>query len=130
MFWIILNPSAGNGKARKEYFKIKRFLKSSGVKFDIILTKGPGDALEIARNCPLDGDAAVVAAGGDGTCNEVINGLLTNREPPAKPPLFGILPLGRGNDFAYSAGASGGLDQALKLLAGRKISPPVSMARS
>ena len=116
MFWIILNPRAGNGKAQKEYPNIKRFLKNSGVQFDIMLTKGPGDALEIARNCPLDGDAIVVAAGGDGTCNEVINGLLTHREPPAKPPLFGVLPLGRGNDFAYSAGASSGLNQALRLL--------------
>jgi diacylglycerol kinase (ATP) len=105
--WIILNPIAGKGMAIKRYPVIEEFLKKAGQNFEIFLTKGPGDALEIARNCP-PGDA-VVAAGGDGTCNEVANGLLTRAHPPAEPPLFGLLPIGRGNDFSSSAGIPGDL---------------------
>ena len=96
--WVILNPIAGKGKALKQLPKIERFLRESGRDFEIYLTKGPGDALETVLNLPLGAGDVVVAAGGDGTCNEVVNGLL--RRPPAgAPPLFGILPIGRGNDF-------------------------------
>jgi YegS/Rv2252/BmrU family lipid kinase len=87
------------------------------------MTKGPGDAIEIVRNYPLDGDTAVVAAGGDGTCNEVVNGLLTRKDPLPFPPLFGHLPIGRGNDFSYTALGPVDLEKALEILIQRKTSP-------
>ena len=112
---IILNPTAGKGKAAKRYPKIERFLRESGRDFEIYLTKGPGDALETVRNMPLGADDVTVAAGGDGTCNEVVNGLLT-RPPASSPPLFGILPIGRGNDFSYTPGIPEDIEKALQLL--------------
>jgi YegS/Rv2252/BmrU family lipid kinase len=119
--WIILNPIAGKGKAIQRYPKIEEFLKKSGQNFEIILTKGPGDALEIARNCPPED--VVAAAGGDGTCNEVVNGLLSRRIPPAGPPFFGLLPIGRGNDFSSSAGIPEDLEDSLNLLLQKKSRP-------
>jgi len=119
---IILNPTAGKGKAAKQQPKIERFLKESGRAFEIYLTKGPGDALERVRDMPLGVDDAVVAAGGDGTCNEVVNGLLT-RPPASKPPLFGILPIGRGNDFSYTPGIPADIDKALQLLIDANVRP-------
>jgi YegS/Rv2252/BmrU family lipid kinase len=120
---IILNPVAGHGTAVKEYPRIEQFLKGKGEDFEILLTQAPGDALEIARTYPLDKDTLAVAAGGDGTCNEVVNGLLTRAEAPAEPPLFGVLPIGRGNDFAYSARVPHNLEQALEIMVGRHHSP-------
>jgi YegS/Rv2252/BmrU family lipid kinase len=122
-FWIILNPTAGKGKAAKQYPKIERFLQERGRQFEILLTRGPGDALDMARNLPLGADDAVVAAGGDGTCNEVVNGLLTRQTPPAQPPIFGILPIGRGNDFSSTPGIPENVEQALEILTGRKLRP-------
>lgn len=58
-------------------------------------TKGPGDATEIARNVSTKSDV-VVAIGGDGTCNEVINGLMLHPNPKI---VFGVIPNGTGNDF-------------------------------
>ncbi|GHU02232.1 diacylglycerol kinase [Spirochaetia bacterium] len=120
---IILNPIAGKGTALREFPKIDAFLRDKKEDYEIILTKGPGDAIEIARNYPLNRDTAVVAAGGDGTCNEVVNGLLTRREPPDFPPLFGHLPIGRGNDFASTAQIPTDLVKALELLIQRKTTP-------
>jgi YegS/Rv2252/BmrU family lipid kinase len=122
-FIVILNPVAGKGKAIKKYPKIDRFLKERHVEYEIILTRGPGHALEIARNIPGGNGTAVVAAGGDGTNNEVINGLLSRKEPAAEPPLFGLIPAGRGNDFAFSARIPEDLDQALEILIQKRISP-------
>jgi YegS/Rv2252/BmrU family lipid kinase len=113
---VILNPIAGKGKALKEYPKIDRYLKDRKVDYEIVLTKGPGHALEIAGNRPADDGTVIVAAGGDGTNNEVINGLLTRMEVPPEPPLFGIIPVGRGNDFAYSARIPGDINRALDIL--------------
>ncbi|GHT55176.1 diacylglycerol kinase [Spirochaetia bacterium] len=120
---VILNPIAGKGKALTAYLKIEEFLRNHGENYEIILTKGPGDAIEIARNYPIDQDTAVVAAGGDGTCNEVVNGLLTRQEPLPFPPLFGHLPIGRGNDFSYTARIPDDLEKALEILIQRKTVP-------
>ena len=114
--WIILNPVAGKGKAAKQYPAIRDFLHGRGRPFEIIQTTGPGDALDIVRDLPLGEDDVTVAAGGDGTCNEVANGLLTRKTPPARPPLFGILPIGRGNDFSSTPGIPEDLTQALEIL--------------
>jgi YegS/Rv2252/BmrU family lipid kinase len=65
----------------------------------------------------------VVAAGGDGTCNEVANGLLTRNPKLTYPPIFGILPIGRGNDFSSTAGVPVEIEKALEMLIGRKTRP-------
>jgi YegS/Rv2252/BmrU family lipid kinase len=122
-WWIILNPVAGKEKAAKQYPKIDRFLQKQGQPYEIILTKGPGDALGIVRNLPLGEDDAVVAAGGDGTCNEVVNGLLTRSPAPGEPPVLGVLPVGRGNDFSSTPGISEDIDKALETLIQRKLRP-------
>ena len=120
-FWIILNPTAGKGKAAKKYPKIEHFLRKSGVNFEILLTKGVGDALNMARDLPIGEDDVTVAAGGDGTCNEVINGLLTRRMQT--PPVFGTLPIGRGNDFSSTPGIPQDVEKALQLLIAGNVKP-------
>ncbi|MCL2210662.1 MAG: diacylglycerol kinase family lipid kinase [Treponema sp.] len=120
-FWIILNPAAGKGKAAKQFPKIDHFFRANWKNFEIITTKGPGDALNMARDLPIGENDIVVAAGGDGTCNEVINGLLLRKLP--SPPVFGILPIGRGNDFSYTPGIPQDIDKALQLLLEVKTKP-------
>ena len=113
--WVILNPTAGKGKALKHKSRIESFLRESGRDFEIYLTKSVGDALEKVRNLPLGINDITVAAGGDGTCNEVVNGLLL-RSPAEKPPLLGILPVGRGNDFSSTPGIPEDIEKALSIL--------------
>ncbi len=119
--WIILNPAAGKGKAAKQSPKIEEFLKERGEKFEIFFTKRPGEAIEIARNLPLLDDDVVTAAGGDGTCNEVINGLLTRTSMLSAPPILGILPIGRGNDFSSTPNIPTDTEKALEMLVRRKV---------
>ncbi|MCL2232910.1 MAG: diacylglycerol kinase family lipid kinase [Treponema sp.] len=113
-YWIILNPIAGKGKAAKQHPKIERFMRSSGRDFEIIRTKGPGDALDIVRNLSLAENDVTVAAGGDGTCNELANALIARPAPAI--PILGVLPVGRGNDFSSTAGIPGDLEKALHIL--------------
>ncbi|MDR0643926.1 MAG: diacylglycerol kinase family lipid kinase [Treponema sp.] len=117
--FVILNPIAGKGKAIKAYPQIENLLKKAGADFEIVLTEKPGHALEIARGLSDTTVGVTVAAGGDGTCNEVVNGLLTRDSSltgGGGTPLFGILPIGRGNDFAYSAQVPHDPEKALEIL--------------
>jgi YegS/Rv2252/BmrU family lipid kinase len=120
-FWVILNPTAGKGKAAKQYPKIDSFFRKSGLEYEIYLTKGVGDALNTARDFPIGANDVTVAAGGDGTCNEVVNGLLSRRS--STPPVFGILPIGRGNDFSATPQIPQDVEKALQLLTAGNAKP-------
>jgi len=109
-----LNPTAGKGKAAKQFPRIDQYFRTNCKNYSIMMTKGVGDALNMARDLPIGENDVVVAAGGDGTCNEVINGLLLRKLQT--PPIFGILPIGRGNDFSATPGIPQDIDKALQLL--------------
>lgn len=90
----IVNPIAGKGRGKKVISKIKQFHNGSNGKYKIIITKFPKHASQIAKENSGNGDL-IISVGGDGTLNEVINGLnLENKNKVA------VLPIGTGNDFA------------------------------
>jgi YegS/Rv2252/BmrU family lipid kinase len=120
---VILNPIAGKGKAIKEYPVIEAFLREHSQNYNIVLTERANHALEIARDCPLDENTIVVAAGGDGTANEVANGLLLREKKFDAPHTMAVLPVGRGNDFSCNVGVGNALTSALETLVKRKRCP-------
>jgi diacylglycerol kinase (ATP) len=91
---VILNPAAGRGRVRREWPRMAEALRAAGVAFDLAETKAPGEGVALAERAAPDYDA-LIAAGGDGTVHEVVNGLLRAGRGPA----FGVLPLGSGDDF-------------------------------
>lgn len=89
------NPAAGRGRARPRWDGARRRLVEAGIAFDEAVTTGPWDASEIAQREARNYER-IVAAGGDGTVHEVVNGLMRAGAPAA----FGVIPLGSGDDFA------------------------------
>jgi diacylglycerol kinase (ATP) len=114
---IIYNPTANQGRAGGLLPQVKDLLHQQGITFDLTLTERPGHALELSRQLAEDGCPLVVAAGGDGTVNEVINGLMQARLNGTNPPALGVLPVGRGNDFAFGANIPSRLPEACQALA-------------
>ncbi len=90
---IVLNPYAGRWKGAKLYHKIMKYAKLLRYLDKFQLTTAPGEAIKIARETSAE---LVVAAGGDGTVNEVVNGILQS----GSEKLLGVIPIGSGNDFA------------------------------
>ena len=76
---IILNPVAGKGYAPKHIPQINEYLQNFELNYEIQLTKHPGHAISLAEEFSKEPNNIIVAAGGDGTCNEVINGLMQTR---------------------------------------------------
>jgi diacylglycerol kinase (ATP) len=99
---IILNPTAGKGSAGRKKSEITDYLRQLGLQFDMVETERPGHGIELTGKAVADHYEAVIAAGGDGTSNEVINGLMLAKRAGVGSAVMGVLPIGRGNDFAYS----------------------------
>lgn len=113
---IILNPVAGKGRAGRRQHDIERLMSEHGMSFDMRLTERPGHATEIAAAACDDGYDVIVAAGGDGTVNEVVNGMMAARSASHGAAL-GVLSVGRGNDFCYGADLPGTLEACVDVLA-------------
>ena len=111
---LIINPNASKGKGRKKAHEIKDAFQRNSRQCTIAYTKGPGHASILARKGVLYEYNVIVAAGGDGTVNEVLNGIMTAEGH--ERVTMGIIPIGRGNDFAWSAGISNNIDKAVKLI--------------
>jgi YegS/Rv2252/BmrU family lipid kinase len=109
---VILNPWSNRGRAREQVDKIIAMSRQYEA-VDLVLTERPGHARTLAREAADQGYGLVVAAGGDGTVHEVINGLV--RGDRADVPL-GVLPIGSGNDFAFAAGIPLDLELAMTRL--------------
>ncbi|MEA3459306.1 MAG: YegS/Rv2252/BmrU family lipid kinase, partial [Chloroflexota bacterium] len=102
---LIVNPAAANGAAGKRWPQVCDFLHHQGANFEAELTEARGHATKLARQALDEGYRLIVAVGGDGTANEVVNGLVVGGSiDPAVT--MGILPLGVGTDFAHILGIS------------------------
>jgi diacylglycerol kinase (ATP) len=110
---IILNPAADKGRAGTGVATVTAALAARNIEADLVLTERPGHAIQLAGEAASEGVNVVVAAGGDGTVNEVLNGLMAVEERPA----MAVLPIGRGNDFAFGMGIPTSLEGACDTLA-------------
>ena len=120
---IILNPTAGHGNGLQALPQIEQLFTHSGVSFDLVRTEHPGHGIELTRQAVKEGYEVIVAAGGDGTVNEVINGLMERKQEGMPVPPLGVLCVGRGNDFSGSMGIPTDLEAGFKaLLAGKRRS--------
>lgn len=95
---ILLNPYANRWRARSKGPEIESVCRTAGLDYDLSIIPAPGGAEEAAKSALSEGFDVVVAAGGDGTVSEVVNGLITVAGDGPTAPL-GIMPLGTGNDF-------------------------------
>lgn len=107
---FIVNPASGIG--RKNYLRtyIDKYLDHEQYTYAIRYTKAPRHATELTRKAVAEGASIVVAVGGDGSVNEVAEGLLNTSVA------LGILPMGSGNAFASHWGISRRLKQAIEVL--------------
>jgi diacylglycerol kinase (ATP) len=95
---IILNPYANRWGAKKRVTAVEEAFKTAGLDFDLALIPEPRQGTRLAIEAVEAGYDMVIAAGGDGTVNEVVNGLIQAAgDGPTIP--FGVLPIGTGNDF-------------------------------
>jgi len=118
---VIANPRSGRGKVGTKLPEIEHILTDVGLGYRIVRTAYPGHATEVARDALARGERYLVAAGGDGTVHEVVNGMLDGGRPIAADAVLGVVAAGSGCDFVRSFDLPGDAIKAVRHLAGDRV---------
>lgn len=113
---FIVNPRAAAGSAGRSWPAIKALARDRLGPFSAYFTNGPGDAIRLTRKALRHGAEVVVCVGGDGTLNEVVNGLMGEEGPIQSEALLGFIPRSTGCDLAKTVHINRELDQALDII--------------
>jgi len=114
---FIVNPHAGNGSTGRVWPLIEVLAKDRLGSFESYITKGPGDAVQFARKAATDKAKVLVCVGGDGTLNEVVNGIMMNEESVRSELMLGFIPNGTGCDFIRTVSIPKDFEQTVNLIA-------------
>lgn len=115
-YQIIVNPISGRNAGLTAVPSIKQYFDNQGWSYDIHLTERPWHAVEITQAAVANGYDVIVGVGGDGTANEIINGLMLAQQAGLGRAAMGMLAVGRGNDFAFSMHIPAGLEAGFRTL--------------
>lgn len=112
---VIHNPYSARWTSLKRQTELINSLQAAGIDFDLSITDQPGDGIALADKARQEDYETIVAAGGDGTIQEVVNGILKNGISH-KLPKFGIMPLGTANDLIANLGMPTKLNEAAEII--------------
>jgi YegS/Rv2252/BmrU family lipid kinase len=116
--FLVVNPRSANGTVQRRWAELAATIRSAYGDFEHAFTAAPGDATRLARRALDEGSAMIVALGGDGTMNEVVNGFFAGGKPVRPDAILGEIPMGTGGDFRKTAGIPQEVAEAAAALKG------------
>ena len=119
-WFIIVNPNAGNGKGKKDWERISGLFEKENISVRARFTEKKGQAIEFTRDAIEDGFRQVISVGGDGTLNEVVNGIFSQDKIPPGQVTIGMIPVGTGNDWGRMFGIPTVYEGAVKVIREKK----------
>ena len=125
---VIVNPRSAGGKTERRWPQLREIIHEAYGPFDARFTDAPGSATRLTREALASGAQLVVAMGGDGTINEVVNGFYDGTRAVAPNAAFGVLPAGTGGDFIKTLGTPREVREAAIELA-RATPRPIDLGR-
>lgn len=124
---VIVNPASGGGRCGRIWPAVVARLHAAGIFFTATFTERAGDGTRLARAALRAGASTVVAVGGDGTANEVLNGFFADGTPVNSAARFALIPAGTGNDLAAALGIRG--DDAIAALGPGHVTDYIDLLR-
>lgn len=101
---FVFNPAAAGGKSGRALQLLSKALDARGLSYTVLQTRHEGDGITRCQEALDSGFRHILVIGGDGTLNEVVNGLLAQTKVDATEVVLGLFPAGTGNDFARGRG--------------------------
>jgi YegS/Rv2252/BmrU family lipid kinase len=119
---VIVNPNAGNGKGKRDWNKISSLLKAHSIIFEAIFTDSKKQAIRLSAEGISAGFRNIISVGGDGTMNEIVNGIFNQDSCPTTDITLALIPVGTGNDWGRMFGIPLLYESAVKTISeGRKM---------
>ncbi|MGQ0579586.1 MAG: diacylglycerol/lipid kinase family protein [Betaproteobacteria bacterium] len=127
-WFAVSNPVAGGGRGARDRGRIATLLREAGLAVELAASEYQGHAMKLATDAARSGFRKFLAIGGDGTLNEMLNGALASGAGEGEA-VFGLVPVGRGNDWARTHRIPTRYRDAIAVLArGRKLDHDVGVA--
>ncbi len=117
---VVVNPAAGGGKAEKDWGKIERLLVKHKILFEPVFTNKRLHAMVLTRKMIESGYSRIIVVGGDGTMNEVINGVFAQKSIPTNEVMLGMISVGTGNDWGKMFNIPSDYEEAIKTIKTQK----------
>ena len=118
---VILNPYSNRWRSQERWQEAEAALKAAGVEFELAASQKKGQVVELAEEAARAGFSPIIAAGGDGTISETVQGMVRAAKSDQDViGSFGIMPLGSANDFVFNADMPTDLETAARVIAGGK----------
>jgi YegS/Rv2252/BmrU family lipid kinase len=118
---VIVNPNAGNGKGKKDWDRISALLKKEDLPFIVNFTVRKGHAIILTLEGITEGFRKIITVGGDGTLNEVVNGVFSNDSCPTNDISLALIPVGTGNDWGRMFAIPLDYEKAIKIIKDNKL---------
>lgn len=115
-WFVIVNPTSGNGASKKQWPAIYKELKLQQFIFEYSFTKHKNHAIELVKNAIDKGFTKIICVGGDGTLHSVVNGILRLNISIISEVKIGVIPIGTGNDWVKTYGISTNNKKAIEIL--------------
>jgi len=120
--WLtIVNPNAGNGKGKKDWEKISALLDKEHLPFIVKFTERKDHARNLALEGVTSGFRKIITVGGDGTLNEVVNGVFSNDTCSTTDISLALIPVGTGNDWGRMFGIPLDYERAIKIISENRM---------
>lgn len=103
-WFLIVNPVSGSGRGKRDWLQVSTLLKEAGIGFKYTFTEYRGHATDLARKAVEEGWRGIICVGGDGSANEVINGIFTQNNASTKDVSIALIPVGVGKDWGRTIG--------------------------
>ncbi len=115
-WFVIVNPNAGKRIGEKDWLQIARLLTQAGIDYTNVFTDAPNHAVKLAEKYIESGYRKIIVVGGDGTLNEVINGIISQRRFAPDEVMVAMIPVGTGNDWCRTFNIPNGYEEAIKVI--------------
>ena len=115
-WFVIINPTSGNGRCKKKWPIIKKLLDEYDFDFDFVFTKYANDSTAIVQNTIKKGFRNIICVGGDGTLHNIVNGIMQQSKVPSALINIGVIPIGTGNDWIKTYNIPKDIEKGIQLI--------------
>jgi len=115
-YFVIINPTSGNGSSKKSWPKIKSLLEKHNFSFQFAFTSHSKHSIALVHQAVKQNIKNIISVGGDGTLHNIVNGIMTQNDVPSLEINLGVIPIGTGNDWIKTHNIPLDFEAAIKII--------------